>query len=84
MEKFLMNVYGERGWHHTVETNVLHFDTETEHRVVECAGIFYVCDCEGDAQQRGSYIPLGLASAPHAFALLEFLRLESLYGTGTD
>lgn len=77
-DQFEMNVYINERFHHTVEMNVLHYDEQSHCRICEVDGIFYVVDCEGDAQQRGT-VGVALQSVLHAFTLLEFIKLETLY-----
>ena len=56
-----MNVYGQDGhFVRCVDTLSLHYDDQTECTVCMCDGLFYVVDCEGDAQSRcnvGSAVP---------------------------
>ena len=79
MNSLEMNVYSDGRFSHTVSTAVLHYDPSTELSVVECAGLFYVVDCEGDAQVRGMMISEAMSNARHAFVVLEFLRVEAEY-----
>ena len=80
-DPFEMNVYdygATEKFLRTVAVNVLHYDEQSQCRICEVDGIFYVVDCEGDAQQRGT-VGTALQSVVHAFTLLEFIKLETLY-----